>query len=89
MTTDPAQAIRTAAEQAAATADPAARARAVTAALDAMTAAGPALQQSRQTAVLELRAAGHTLQRIADMVGLSVSRVDQIAKGVSRPKPRS
>lgn len=85
MTTDPAQAIRDIADRAAAIADPAERARVITAVLDATTAAGPALQQARQAAVLELRA-DRTLKQVAESVGLSVSRVDQIAKGISRPK---
>ncbi|MGW1979232.1 hypothetical protein [Streptomyces sp. NPDC001889] len=43
------------------------------------------VKAARGDAIRELRGQGMTLKAVAQATGLSVPRVDQIAKGVSRP----
>jgi hypothetical protein len=52
---------------------------------DLLPEAALSVKRVRGDAVRELRAQGLTLRAIAELTGLSVARVDQIAKGVSRP----
>lgn len=60
--------------------DPAARAHAITAILDVLKERGPELKAARQKDVLELRES-LTLREVGEQIGLSIPRVDQIAKG--------
>lgn len=62
-------------------ADPAERARQVKAALDQMPAIQAELRQIRQAAVLELRAAGLSHAQVAEEIGVTRSRAQQIAEG--------
>ncbi|MFB6620328.1 RNA polymerase subunit sigma-70 [Streptomyces sp. NPDC056367] len=63
--------------------DPADRARAVGTVLDAVPELQAELRATRQAAVVELRTT-RSLAEVADLLGISVPRVSQIASGVSR-----
>ncbi|MCX5589221.1 RNA polymerase subunit sigma-70 [Streptomyces erythrochromogenes] len=76
-------AIRSVIADLAAIPDPADRARAVGTVLDAVPDLQAGLRAARQAAVIELRAT-QTLAEVADILGISVPRVSQIASGVSR-----
>ncbi|MEV6683467.1 sigma factor-like helix-turn-helix DNA-binding protein [Streptomyces erythrochromogenes] len=76
-------AIRSVIADLAAVTDPADRARAVGVVLDAVPDLQAELRAARQAAVIELRAT-RTLAEVADILGISVPRVSQIASGVSR-----
>ena len=60
--------------------DPAERARAITGILGVVKAANPELKATRQADVLKLRET-LTLREVAEGIGTSIPRVDQIAKG--------
>ncbi|MEU1309477.1 RNA polymerase subunit sigma-70 [Streptomyces cinnamoneus] len=74
-------------EALAATPDPIGQARAVGAALDAVPDLQKELRGMRQAAVLELRKT-MSVAEVAEALGISVPRVSQIAKGVSRTVKR-
>lgn len=80
----PADTVKTAIEraltQALASDDPVHRIRAITAILDAVKDCGPDLKAARQADVLKLRKT-LTLREVGEQTGLSVPRIDQIAKG--------
>jgi DNA-directed RNA polymerase sigma subunit (sigma70/sigma32) len=76
----PAELTQTAVDHALAIDDPANRARAITGILDVIKTATPDLQAARQADILKLRE-DHTLREVGAQVGLSIGRVDQIAKG--------
>lgn len=82
-TSTAAEAIRSVIANLAAIPDPADRARAVGAALDAVPDLQAELRATRQAAVIELRAT-RSLAEVAALLGISVPRVSQIASGVSR-----
>lgn len=65
-------------------ADPTARARALTALLDAVPAMQAIIRAARQDAVLELRRDGMSHAGVAAALGVSRSRAQQIAEGRSR-----
>lgn len=79
MTTDPDALVTVAIEQALAIDDPALRARTITRIIKAVEDE-PRLKKTRETDVRELRQ-DHTLKEVAELVELSIGRVDQIAKG--------
>lgn len=80
----PADTVKTAIEQALTQAlasdDPVRRIRAITAILDTIKDCGPMLKAPREADVLKLREA-MTLREVSEQTGLSIPRVDQIAKG--------
>lgn len=55
---------------------------------DLLPAAVVRVKRVRGDAIRELRGQGKTLRAIAELTGLSVPRVDQISKGVSRWKKK-
>jgi DNA-binding PucR family transcriptional regulator len=79
MTTKPEDLVETAIQQALAIDDPALRGRTITRILKAVED-DKRLKDARATDVRELRQA-HTLKEVAELVELSIGRVDQIAKG--------
>jgi DNA-directed RNA polymerase specialized sigma subunit len=79
-TTDP---YRETITQLAAITDPAERARTISAALDAVPALQAELRSVRQAAVLAMRET-MTGAQVAEALGISVPRVSQITKGISR-----
>ncbi|MGE7438005.1 sigma factor-like helix-turn-helix DNA-binding protein [Kitasatospora sp. NPDC001175] len=78
----PAELTQTAIDHALAMDDPAQRARAITGILDVIKTASPQLQATRRADVLKLRET-LTLREIGERIGLSIGRVDQIAKGAT------
>lgn len=80
METTPADLVKTAVDQALTLDDPAQRARAITAVLGVIKNANPELKATRQADVLKLRET-LTLREVAEQIGSSIPRVDQIAKG--------
>jgi len=79
MTTDPEGLVEQAIEQALAIDDPALRGRTITRILKAVED-DKRLKDARATDVRELRK-DRTLKEVAELVELSIGRVDQIAKG--------
>ena len=79
MTTDPDALVTAAIEQALAIDDPALRARTITRILKAIEDE-PRLKRTRETDVRQLRET-RTLKDVAELVELSIGRIDQIAKG--------
>jgi len=79
MTTDPDEIVKAAIDQALAIDDPAVRARTITRILKAVED-DPRPKEARATDVRELRQ-DRTLKEVAELVELSIGRVDQIAKG--------
>jgi hypothetical protein len=79
MTTDPDALVTAAIEQALAIDDPALRARTITRILKAIEDE-PRLKRTREADVRQLRET-RTLKDVAELVELSIGRVDQIAKG--------
>ncbi|WP_428956174.1 hypothetical protein [Streptomyces sp. cg35] len=79
MTGTPDDIVKQAIEQALAIDDPALRGRTITRILKAVED-DPRLKQARETDVRELRQ-DKTLKEVAELVELSIGRVDQIAKG--------
>ena len=67
--------------------DPADRAQAIAAALAAIPDLQAALRSARQDAVLEMRQT-KSVAEVAEKLGISVPRVSQIAKGISRTVKR-
>lgn len=80
MATTPADLVKTAVDQALDINDPAQRARAITGILGVIKNANATLKTTRQADVLKLRET-LTLREVADQIGSSIPRVDQIAKG--------
>jgi len=76
----PVDAANAAIDAAIAISDPAERALAVTGLLDAVHERRFELRAARESAVLELRET-RKLREVAELLGLSIPRVDQIAKG--------
>lgn|SRR5690349_19817585 len=72
-------AIQQALTQALANDDPVHRIRAITAILDAIKDCGPMLKDPREADVLKLRET-LTLREVSERTGLSIPRIDQIAK---------
>lgn len=79
MTIDPDELVKAAVEQALAIDDPAIRARTITRILKAIED-DPRPKEARAVDVRELRK-DKTLKEVAELVELSIGRVDQIAKG--------
>jgi DNA-directed RNA polymerase sigma subunit (sigma70/sigma32) len=78
----PAELTQAAVDSALAIDEPAARARAITGILDVIQTASPELQAARRADIVKLRE-DHTLREVGEQVGLSIGRVDQIAKGTT------
>jgi DNA-directed RNA polymerase sigma subunit (sigma70/sigma32) len=78
----PAELTQAAVDRALAIDDPAQRARAITGILDVIKTASPELQAARRADILKLRE-DLTLREVGEQVGLSIGRVDQIAKGTT------
>ena len=76
----PVDAANAAIDAAIALSDPVERALAVTGLLDALHERRFELRAARESAVLELRET-RKLREVAELLGLSIPRVDQIAKG--------
>lgn len=79
MATDPDGTVKQAVEQALTISDPALRGRTITRILKAVED-DPRLKQAREADIRELRQ-DKTLKEVAELVELSIGRVDQIAKG--------
>lgn len=79
MATNPEDLIKTAIQQALTLDDPALRARTITRIIKAVEDE-PRLKQTREVDVRQLRSS-RTLKEVAELVELSIGRVDQIAKG--------
>lgn len=79
MATNPEDLVETAIQQALALDDPALRARTITRIIKAVEDE-PRLKQTREADVRKLRGT-RTLKEVAELVELSIGRVDQIAKG--------
>jgi L-rhamnose isomerase len=79
MTNDPDEIVKAAIEQALAIDDPALRGRTITRILKAVED-DKRLKDARATDVRELRQ-DRTLKEVAELVELSIGRIDQIAKG--------
>lgn len=80
MDSTPVDAANAAIDAAIAISDPAERALAVTGLLDAVHERRFELRAARESAVLQLRET-RKLREVAELLGLSIPRVDQIAKG--------
>ncbi|MFI8872513.1 hypothetical protein [Streptomyces sp. NPDC055243] len=78
----PGSRVRAAVEEALAIEDPAGRARAITEILAVMQDWGPEMKHTRRTDVQKLRET-LVLREVAELIGTSISRVDQIEKGKS------
>jgi DNA-directed RNA polymerase specialized sigma subunit len=80
MDKSPEDLVEAAIKQAIALDDPAERARAITGILDSIHEHRLDLKAARESAVLALRKT-LTLREVAELLGVSIGRVDQIAKG--------
>lgn len=80
MDQSPPDLVEAAIRQAIAIDDPAERARAITGILDSVHEHRLDLKEARQSAVLALRET-RKLREVAELLGVSIGRVDQIAKG--------
>jgi DNA-directed RNA polymerase sigma subunit (sigma70/sigma32) len=87
----PAELTQTAVDHALGLDDPAQRAHAITGILDVIKTASPQLQATRRADVIALRET-LTLREVGEKIGLSIGRIDQIAKGTTtgrRVKPKA
>jgi hypothetical protein len=90
MTTDPDldQALRAALDRVHAIADPIQRQRAAAHVIEACAHAQSEAGAIRRDVVIGLREDGHILKQVADLLGMSIGRVDQIAKGTGAGNQR-
>lgn len=86
MTQASGDAVRAVIDQVLAMEDPARRARAITELLGAVREREGEMKAARKADVLLMRES-LTLREVGERIGVNTSRVDQIAKGVSKQKP--